>query len=190
MPRKAQAANRAHPGAGAKKTARKPKDAPKAARKPADSRKAKPQASAAPEGSSRPEASEEVEAILKRYRGRPTKYDPAYCDMVILWGRLGKSRTWMAAELMVVRQTLDNWAVEHEEFADALAIAKQLEQQFWEDAGQDGLRSVGFQGSVWRQNMSSRFAKEWRETKDVNHGLTDGLAALLGEIDGTGANLF
>jgi hypothetical protein len=189
MPRKAQSAKPAYSGAKAKTTARKPKDAPRTAGKPTGGRRAKPQDNAAPEGFYKPEGSEEAEAILKRYAGRPTKYDPAYCHMVILWGRLGKSRTWMAGEMMVVRQTLDNWANEHPDFAEALAIAKQLEQQHWEDLGSDNIRAVGFQGSVWRQNMSSRFAKEWRETKDINHGVTDALAELLGEIDGHGAAL-
>ncbi len=107
--------------------------------------------------------SEELDAIIKRYRGRPTKYDPAMCDVVVAWGLLGKSRTWMAAEMMVVRDTIDNWAKEHPEFLGALTLAKHLEQQYWEDKGDKLITTAGFAQNCWARNMAARFPQEWRE---------------------------
>ena len=71
--------------------------------------------------------------------GRPTAYDPAYCDDVIEYGRAGKSLTWIATELGVVKQTIHNWMAEHPEFLDAMTRAKELSQRWWEDKGQEGV---------------------------------------------------
>lgn len=95
--------------------------------------------------------------------GRPSTYDPAYCEQVIGWGREGKSRTWIAATIGVTRQTLGNWEQAHPEFLHAMALAKGLEQLWWEDAGQSGMLMQGFGSSVWSRSMAARFPDEWRE---------------------------
>ena len=97
-------------------------------------------------------------------RGRPTDYDPSYCDLVGPWGEAGKSKTWMAAQLNVTRQTLDNWTKAHPEFFDAIEKAVAKAQAWWEDAGQNGLTADKFNGQVWNRNMSARFKEDWRET--------------------------
>lgn len=168
------------------KQGRKPRET-KAPAKPRQKRAAKPRASAkataegvkAPQMKDRPPiatpeglAKEEMEALIKRYRGRPTKYRPEFCDMVVLWGRLGKSKTWMCAELMVTRQTLENWMADNPDFLDAMELALQLSQLWWEDKGQNSLTTVGFQGSVYSRSMAARFPKDWTERKDTNVNLT------------------
>lgn len=97
--------------------------------------------------------------------GRPTDYKPEYCEQVIEWGKQGKSWTWIAAELGVIRQTLYNWKDEHPEFLDALTRARELSQQWWEDAGQNGMEKAGFSASVWSRSMAARFPEDWREIK-------------------------
>ena len=101
---------------------------------------------------------------------RPTKYRAEYCDKVLEWGRAGKSRAWIAAELGVCKQTLVNWEQSHPNFLAALKRAKVLEQQWWEDAGQMGMVSPVFGGSVWARSMAARFPDDWREKseQDVN----------------------
>lgn len=178
MPRKPEATAKVHPKASAK---RKPASKPKASAKP----KGKAKAGA----KTKPDPNIEVEKIIARYRGRPTKYDPAYCEMVICWGRFGKSKTWMAAEMMIERKTLDNWAADNPEFLRAISVAKHLEQQHWEDLGYDNARSVGFQSAMWSRSMAARFPAEWREKTQVDHGISGELAVLLGQIDGHGASL-
>src|SRR5262249_50975861 len=103
----------------------------------------------------------------KPKRGRPTKYDPVYCEKVIEWGRQGKSRTWIAAELGVDRDTLENWSQAHPEFFGAISRAKMLEQQWWEDKGQEGMISDKFNQAIWAKNMSCRFPTEWRDNSKV-----------------------
>jgi len=96
---------------------------------------------------------------------RPTVYDPAFCEAVVEHGRAGKSVTWIATELGVVRQTLHNWMSEHPEFLDAMTRAKQLAQRWWEDAGQEGMEKSCFNASVWSRSMAARFPDDWREVK-------------------------
>lgn len=95
--------------------------------------------------------------------GRPTDYRPEYCDKVIEWGKQGKSKTWIASEIGVTRETLYEWERVHPEFSDAMARAKVFEQRWWEDAGQDGMKLQGFGQSIWSRSMAARFPKEWRE---------------------------
>lgn len=162
--------------AGVDKKAGRKKPGPKPKPRAASSAKAKPKTKAASEGTtaetlyadSDADVKAQVEAVLKRYRGRPTKYEPRFCDMVILWGQQGKSKAWMCGEIMITPQTMANWAAENPEFLEALEIAKFLSQLWWENQGQDNLRTVGFQGSVWSRNMAARFPADWTERKERN----------------------
>lgn len=95
--------------------------------------------------------------------GRPTKYDPEFCDIVIALGSQGMSKTEIAVELGVVRQTLENWKDEHPEFLDAMTRANQASQAWWERQGRTNLTAQHFQASLWGRNMGSRFPDEWRE---------------------------
>jgi hypothetical protein len=99
---------------------------------------------------------------------RPREYDPSICEKVVEFGRLGKSRTWIAAALDIAKDTLYRWEKEYPEFSDALTRAKQFEQQWWEDAGQDNLTKQTFQSSVWSRSMAARFPDDWREKQDID----------------------
>ena len=162
------------------KPARKPKAAkPKAAGKASPRPKAAPKAAKGPQMKDAPPiatgdklAKDEVEKLIARYRGRPTKFEPWMCDAVIAYGRLGWSKASMCAELMISRQTIDNWMADHPEFLGAMEIALLLSQQWWEHKGQDNLVTTGFQGSVYSRSMSARFPQDWTERKDTNVNLT------------------
>lgn len=95
--------------------------------------------------------------------GRPSAYDPTYCDKVVEWGRQGKSRAWIADELGVVRNTLKNWEAEHPEFLIAMERALIASQRWWEDAGQNGMTSREFNAPIWSRSMAARFPDDWRE---------------------------
>lgn len=96
--------------------------------------------------------------------GRPSSYDPAYCEQVIDYGRRGKSIVWMAATIGVGRTTLErDWPAAHEEFSQALDQARLLSQLWWEDAGQTGMEKHGFNAPIWSRSMAARFPDDWRE---------------------------
>ena len=108
-----------------------------------------------------------VAMVEKRGPGQPTLYRPEYCQQVIEWGRQGKSRTWMAANLEIDRKTIDNWADSHPEFFLALSRAKALEQAHWEDLGHIGISADKFNTGVWSKSMAARFPDEWRDKQEV-----------------------
>lgn len=100
-------------------------------------------------------------------RGRPTSYDAAYCERVIEYGKQGKSRTWIAAELGCTRQTLGNWEQANPDFLHAMEISNARAQQWWEDAGQVGMCDSTINASIWSRSMAARFPAEWREKQLV-----------------------
>jgi hypothetical protein len=103
-----------------------------------------------------------------------TAYRPEMCDKIREWGKTGKSKVWMAANLGISRETLDQWAKVHVELSDALTHARTAAQAYWEDLGEQGMMLPGFQGSVWAKNISCRFREDWTESKNVNQTNEDG----------------
>jgi hypothetical protein len=75
-------------------------------------------------------------ADQKRKVGRPSTYDPAYCDRIIEFAREGKLPEQWAARLGTTKQSLHNWADEHPEFFDAFQRAKLLSQEWWMNLAQ------------------------------------------------------
>lgn len=102
---------------------------------------------------------------------RPSEYDPAYCERIIELGQQGKSVAQMAYELGCCKNTLTNWASEHEEFLNAFTRAKLASQNWWESKGQEGMEKPAqeFQASVWSRSMAARFPEDWREVKGTEH---------------------
>ena len=186
MPRKAQAANTAHPEAGAKKD-RKPK--------------VKTQAARQPEPPKNPE-------------GRPSPYLPDYARIARVMCRNAATDNELAEAFGVSTQTIRNWVARHEDFAEAVKVHKgefddRVERSL-------ALRAVGYTydavkifmpagadkpvyaaykehvppdpgaAKMWLHN---RRPTEWREKSHIEHDVSDGLAALLKAIDGGGAEL-
>lgn len=68
----------------------------------------------------------------KRGPGRPTRYDPSYCDLVIEDAKLGFSLSAFAGGILVSRQTITDWRKAHPEFDAACATAKVVRARFLE----------------------------------------------------------
>ena len=100
----------------------------------------------------------------KRRVGRPTKYDPKYCEMLIDHMSQGLSLESFAGELSISKATLYTWLDQHDEFLDARAIGVEKCRAFWERLGVK-LAQGEIQGNskVWDTNMKNRFKQEWRD---------------------------
>lgn len=57
-------------------------------------------------------------------RGRPTKYDPIYCDQMIEFMSKGYSYTAFAGHIGVNVDTLQEWSRNHRDFSVAKSIAE------------------------------------------------------------------
>lgn len=104
--------------------------------------------------------------------GRPTNYDPAYCEQVIELGAKGKSRAQMAAHIGCSRQTMSEWEAKHPEFADATTRARDLALAWWEQAGQVGMFMKGFNANAFSLQIRNRFPEDYRDKKDHEVNLT------------------
>lgn len=111
--------------------------------------------------------------------GRPSKYDPAYCETVIELGKAGCSVIEMACRIGVARSTLEGaWPEAHPEFSEALTRAREESQAWWEAKGREGLTADKFNASVWSRSMAARFPHDWREVqgRELSGGLSVGSA--------------
>jgi len=70
--------------------------------------------------------------VTERGPGRPTSYDPSYCDLVIEDAKAGFSLSAFAGGVMVGRQTITDWRKAHPEFDVACATAKVVRARFLE----------------------------------------------------------
>lgn len=61
--------------------------------------------------------------------GRPSKYDPKYCDQLINYMKSGLSFESFAGEINVHKETLYEWAKAHKDFSDALKLARAKQRQ-------------------------------------------------------------
>ena len=101
------------------------------------------------------------------YLGRPTKYDPAYCQKVVELGRKGKSIEQIAGLLNVAKRTLYNWRDAHDDFLHALEEANDLALMWWEDTAQNNIvetkEGERVNASLWSRSMAARFPKKYRQ---------------------------
>lgn len=80
--------------------------------------------------------------------GRPSTYSPTYAGLVIEEMATGKSLTAFAAEIGVARSTINEWMGKHEEFSEAVKIAKAKCAAWWEEKGRAMATQGGAPGQV------------------------------------------
>lgn len=120
----------------------------------------------------------------KRPVGRPSLYDPAYCEQVVELGKLGKSTEAIGAMLGVGTATLYRWRDEHAEFREALDLAKDFELYWWEERAQaymvENKESDRLNASLWSRSMAARFPKKYRDSVKQEITGADGAPLLSG----------
>ena len=97
--------------------------------------------------------------------GRPTGYDPAFCEQAIEFLKEGFSVAAFAGEIGVARATVYNWMDEHQEFLDAVKTGQAGAVLWWEKANR-GL-AMGSDGNATSIifGLKNRAADEWRDVK-------------------------
>jgi predicted transcriptional regulator len=98
--------------------------------------------------------------------GRPSEYDPSYCDKVIELGSAGAGKAEIAAEIGVTRNTIDNWAAAHPEFLIAITHAKELSAGWWEKQGRLGIHAKDFNANAYSLQVRNRFPDDWRDRSE------------------------
>lgn len=88
--------------------------------------------------------------------GRPSKYDPAYCEEVVNVMRAGFSLTAFAGIILVTPMTIHNWRQEHPEFDEACKIGKASRLVHWEESAVKTARGGGGPGAATMINFALR----------------------------------
>lgn len=105
----------------------------------------------------------ELQIAPSRPRGRPSLYNPVFCDRVLELAAEGCGKAEIAATLGVTAKTLSSWAKAHEEFREAMIHAKELEYAWWLAAGRKGQFMRNWNASGWALQMRNRFGKRFRD---------------------------
>lgn len=108
--------------------------------------------------------------------GRPTKYKPEFCEVLIECGAEGMGKAEMAAELGIHHSTFNAWIEEKPEFSAAVKEAVSRSQAWWEREGRKATfgKTDGFNATSYIFNMKNRFPNDWRDKREVDNTSSDG----------------
>jgi hypothetical protein len=97
--------------------------------------------------------------------GRPSEFDPAYIAIALDYmGDQGKSITQLARHLRVSKQSIYNWMDKYPEFLDALKMAQEWGQGYWEDRLEDMMTDRSANAPLVKLYFSNRFG--WTDRSD------------------------
>jgi hypothetical protein len=105
---------------------------------------------------------------MSKKMGRPSKYDPKFCDLLVDHMSKGFSFESFAGLINVRTQTIYNWLKSEPNFLEAKSIAFERSRLFWEDVGIKHIKNI-YQGdnlntTLWIFNMKNRFG--WKDVKE------------------------
>lgn len=101
--------------------------------------------------------------------GRPSKYDPAFCDQIREFLKDGYSVAAFAGHIGVSYSTVKLWEQEHPEFSAAVKEARAAATLWWENRA----RSVAMGGegnpTAVIFGLKNRAPEEWRDKMETEH---------------------
>jgi len=114
--------------------------------------------------------------------GRPTKYDEKYCKEILDYvGDGGRSVNSFAKHLRVSRSTIYKWADDNKKFSDALKLAQEISEAYWEDRLSDELMlSKEVNAPLVKLHFANRFG--WTDKQQVDKTSSDGSGKLTVEF--------
>lgn len=95
--------------------------------------------------------------------GRPTKYRTELCNKALRLMEKGYSKTFVAANLGINRDTLYEWCKEYPEFSDTIKKGEVLSEAFWEKTLRDAALGINknCKESLLIFTMKARF--KWKD---------------------------
>lgn len=138
--------------------------------------------------------------------GRPTSYDPKYCDLLIEHRAKGFSFESFAWLIRVSKKTLYNWKEEFPEFLHAAGVAEEAHRYYQEAVGLAGTRGLPafttvnpqgeevqnimgqFNASTWQFMMKNTHAAEWKDKHEVESTNKNLNVNADSSLDGDGAS--
>lgn len=99
--------------------------------------------------------------------GRPTKYEPRFCDELIVCMGLGFSLTAFAGEISVSRATINNWMAEFPEFLEATRVGQAKRTRALEKTLIDGESGPKVTGHIFA--LKNADPDGWRDKQEHEH---------------------
>ncbi len=111
--------------------------------------------------------------------GRPSKYLPEYCDMLIEHMASGLSFLSFAAVIGVAEDTIKEWSNVHDAFSAAKKEGFSRNRLYWEKLTNEGVAGKinNFNSTMAIFQLKNRFPAEWRDRSEIKHN------AYIGDID-------
>ena len=106
--------------------------------------------------------------------GRPSDYDPAFCDEAVEFLAQGYSIAAFAGHIGVARSTVYKWVDTHPEFSDAVKVGQAKAVLWWEDRNRALARGEDGNATSIVFGLKNRAADEWRDVKAIEASGPDG----------------
>lgn len=101
--------------------------------------------------------------------GRPSLYDPAYCDEAVTFLKDGYSVAALAGHLGVCYATVKNWMNEHPEFLAAVKRGQAGAVLWWEKANRNLALTGEGNATACVFGLKNRASDEWRDKIETEH---------------------
>ncbi len=104
--------------------------------------------------------------------GRPTKYDPVFCEVFVEMSSHGCSRIEFCAQVGISYESFLAYQRRHPEFMEAVKRGLQLCQAWWERKGRENMGERDFNYTGWYMNMKNRFRSSeipWSDSREIKH---------------------
>ena len=102
--------------------------------------------------------------------GRPNKYRPELCQIVVEQMRKGAAIEELPFYLEVCLDTIYEWSQKYDDFSEALNQGRSFSRALWMIKGRENLDSDTFNSTLWYMNMKNRFG--WRDKTENNINVT------------------
>lgn len=101
--------------------------------------------------------------------GRPSDYDPAFCERAVEFLADGFSIAAFAGEIGVARSTVYKWIDEHPEFSDAVKTGQAKAILWWERRNRDFALTGDGNATAIIFGLKNRASDEWRDKVETEH---------------------
>lgn len=105
--------------------------------------------------------------------GRPTKYKPEFCEMLIKHMSEGYSFASFGGVAGCSEETLHQWKKQYEDFSESYKKGQALSMQFWEKLGMaQAIGQTKGSSATWIFNMKNRF--KWTDRVEQTNDFKEG----------------
>lgn len=110
--------------------------------------------------------------MTEKQVGRPSKYDPSYCEQIVEHMRDGASVLSFAASIGVARSTIQEWEKQHPAFLVAVTRAKAACAAWWEEQARKVAANGGGNGqsTMIVFGLKNMGRDEWSDTTRITGG--------------------